>query len=256
MKNSFRNRKNIKFYAIAVICITAFFMQETMIFKGSEVEKAIAEKEWKQAKAKRSDKLAKVKELAIGTKEYEEYKVEQTKTKKAYDKLTEITEDAKFMKFLTLQQFLGEFGVFLGLFIYSLSNYIIVRIKKTETVFGESVMHITILYVSLYYIRWCFMDGDYRNLTYYITNLFCVIAVLFSVFLLLKSFSSNTKVAKLIRWILFITDEHYLAMASKALANENEDPKEIERQVNEFEEETARVILEIVGDKSSIVNNR
>ena len=250
MKNSFNNRKNIKFYIIAVICITAFFMQETMIFKESEIEKSMAEKEWKLAKKKRTDKLNKVKELAIGTKEYEEYKIEQVKTKKAHDKLTEITESAKFMKFLTFQQFLGEFGVFLGLFIYSLSNYIIARIKKTDTVFGESIMHITILYVSLYYIRWCFKDGDYRTLTYYVNNLFCVLAVLFSVFLILKYFNSNSRVAKLIRWVLFITDD-YLAMAEKALGNEKEDPKEIEEQVNRFEEETAKVIFSAVESKFS-----
>ena len=253
MKNSFNNRKNIKFYVIAVICVTAFFMQETMIFKSSEIEKAIAEKEWKNAKKERSRKLEKVKELTIGTKEYQEYKIEQIKTKKAHDKLMEITENAKFMKFLTFQQFMGEFGIFLGLFIYSLSNYIIARIKKGETLFGESIMHFTILYVSLYYLRWCFKDGDYRGFTYYTTNLICVLAILFSVFLILRSFSSNSKVARLIKWILFITDEHYLVMASKALANENEDPKEIEKQVNRYEEDTARVILEVVGENDSIV---
>jgi len=115
-------RKNNKIYPyiLAVVCTTAFFAFEYIPDKSLEYLKA--KQNYTKAKKKRTVALTKLKKYAEETSFYKEYLIEKKRTDEAWTKLNIIKENDTFLGFTNLQQFLGEFGWVLGLFMYSLFN--------------------------------------------------------------------------------------------------------------------------------------
>lgn len=244
-RNNVKNKKNIIYYIIAVICITAFFAHETIISKSETIDEATLI--WETAKKKRTIALSKVKEITKGTAEYENYLLEKKNTDIVYNDLLLKYEEAKFLSFDNFQQFVGEFGWALGLFIYSLSNFVLSYKEKNDTFFGKAILHITLIYVSLFYLRWTFKGEDYRTFTYIFNNFLCVIGLILSTYCIMKSLKKNSKLNHLINWIFEIRHTHYQKMAIKALDNTELYNETIE-EIEEFESKNIEALYKVIDE--------
>lgn len=241
-KGNLRNKKNIIYYLLAVICVTAFFAHETIASDSENISNATTV--WETAKKKRTLALSSVKELAKGTKEHEIYVMEKENTQRAYDELLLKYEEAKFLNFNNFQQFLGELSWSLGLLIYALANFVIAIIEKKETVFGKIIFHCTIIYISLFYIGWAFRMGDYGTGVYFFNNFLCVIGIFFATFFIIESLNSSSRLSYLINWVLKVRDTHYQKMALKALDNDELYEETIE-EIQDFEKETINTLYKV-----------
>lgn len=177
-------KNNIIYYLLAVICVTAFFSHELVPSKTEEF--VIAKSNHLKAKDKRTLALNNLKEASIELPEYGLYLKEKEATDKAWEELLEVAENDKFLGFENFQQFLGEFGIFLGLFIYSFFNLVISCIRR-KSALGEKILHSTLMFISMYYIGWSFnFNQDYLQSTYIIATIFFTALVILSTTLLIS----------------------------------------------------------------------
>lgn len=161
--------KNIPYLLIAVLLGTAFFAHESVIFENYDsINKANSK--YRSALSIMEKKRDSLIETLKGSDIYIEYKTAQNDATRAYEPVRIAYEEIKFYEFNSLQQFVGEFGWALAVFIYSLINLIITFFKKDETILGKTFLHATILCISIFFIRWCFTHEDFSKATYIVVN--------------------------------------------------------------------------------------
>ncbi|WP_438423211.1 hypothetical protein [Aquimarina macrocephali] len=178
-------KNNIIYYIIAMVCSVAFFVHE-FVPKNSQEYKDIVAKH-SQAKSKRTEALNILKKSAEGTVAHNNYQKEKNNTDKVWEEYLVIEKEEHFLNFDNFKQFLGEFGWAFGLLIYSIFNIVMVQLRKRNSKTGETILHSTLLFISLYFINWTVLPGDYEKTTYIAFALAMTVLITFSVYLLLKA---------------------------------------------------------------------
>lgn len=174
-------KQNAIYFLGAVALATAFFMHETI---ASEPDAVVESREaWQIAKDKRTAALDALKDAMVGTELYNAYKLEADATDVAYDKLNAAKADAEFLGFKSVQQFLGEFGWCLGLFLYAMINIIGTIKRKSSFYFGELFFHTSLIFISLFFVRWCFNPAqDLAEIDYILANILIAVTVVIAMY--------------------------------------------------------------------------
>lgn len=167
-----------------MIGVTAFFAHETIA--PEDWSKTQLAERWEAAKQRRTEALEVLKEMAKGTPQYDAYIKEKEATDIEFAKLEQHIESVKFLNFNDLQQWLGEFGWAMGLFIYSLYNLVMVFIRKPNTFFGESLWHTSHITVAIFFIRWSFNRKDFLIMEYFTYNILTAVLVVLATYLLVR----------------------------------------------------------------------
>jgi len=177
--------KNILYFLIAVILVTAFFVHEFIEKQPDEWTKAYNTHLTQKKIAQK--KLNLFKKSFSNSPEYLDYEKEKIKRDLLWKEFGIIKTNSSFLGFKTLQQFLGELGWAIGLLIYSLFNLSLVFIRKNKTMVGEIVLHSTLTFISLYFINWAFQkSNDYSKLTYILYAIAMAIIFIYGTHLLVK----------------------------------------------------------------------
>lgn len=238
------SKKNITYFILAVVLATAFFAHESVLYISNEAE--IATSEWQALKAKRTIALDAIKTSVEGTPLYDAYYKEKIASDIAYNKLLNILESEKFLGFNNKKQFLSEFGWALGLFIYALFNLVLAFIEKPKTLIGKVFLHITLLTIALFYLRWCFFKSneDYLAPKYIAFNILTAGLILIATyfFVSVKTRYGNMlqeKIKDLVAFLFVIRNNHYSKVAKKALHSEKNYPPidgvSTKTQIDDFE---------------------
>ena len=198
-----------------------------------------------ESKKVRSATRNDVLESQKGTPLYNKYIDSKKETDRLWDDVLYYQSKEKFLAFKSFQQFLGEFGWAFGLFIYSLFNIIAVRTRnKNSTKKPETILHVTLLGISLYHINWCLMPEDYDKSTYVIWAIIFSLIIVFAVHLMIKvKISLYLKISNLVSFILKIRRVYITDLAVKAM---DSDEEETINTVLDFENETKRQLQKIV----------
>lgn len=176
---------NIIYYILAVVCATAFFIHEYPSENTDQYTEDFSNHI--SSKKQRTKALNNVKKAAIDTPEYSLYLVEKEKTDQAFKKLLNTIESEKFIGFDNFQRFLGEIGWAIGLLIYSLFNMTMTFIRKNKSLKGEIVLHTTLIFISIYFIKWAFqLSNDYSRVTYVIYSIVMSLITVYGTHVLVK----------------------------------------------------------------------
>ncbi|SHJ44851.1 hypothetical protein [Aquimarina spongiae] len=152
---------------MAVVCSIAFFTYEFIPQNSQEFKDALAAH--KSAKAERTKALNALKKSQEGTPLYNEYYKQKVKTDRAFEAYRIAEQKEHFLAFDNLKQFLGEFGWALGLFIYSLFNVFVTFLRKEKKWPGEIALHGTLIFISFYFIAYCFKMKDFEAYQYIVS---------------------------------------------------------------------------------------
>ncbi|QHI35786.1 hypothetical protein IMCC3317_11340 [Kordia antarctica] len=183
MKIIAKVRKNLLYIILAVVCATAFFIHE--FIEDQSIEYKTAYQNYKTEKAKRTKALNILKEESIGTESYIKYDEKRVETDLAWQKLKEVKANEEFLGFLDFQQFVGEIGWAVGLFIYSLFNLIMVFHEVNNSKKGKVLLHTTLLSISLYFISWAlFSHDDFPKYVYMIFSILTSIILAYAVIII------------------------------------------------------------------------
>lgn len=166
---------------MAVVIATAFFAHETIVDEYSGINKANADYSvlYNQSKEAR-DLLI---ESTKGTPLYIDYIAKFEAANESYKTVTSEYAKIKFLEFSSFQQFMGEFGWAFGLFMFSLFALIITFHNKSETLIGRAVFFSTPLFISIFFLRWCFKHEDFSKPSYIIANLVTAFALIYSAYI-------------------------------------------------------------------------
>lgn len=178
-------KSDFLYYILAVVCSTAFFIHEFVPVNSPEYLDIV--QKHSEAKSFRSKARKNVLDSQKGTDLYRQFEAAEKETDVLWSQVIENQSKERFLAFKSFQQFLGEFGWALGLFIYSLFNIVMVYIKNQKTKVGEIILHSTLLFVSIYFINWATMPRDYEKTTYLAFAIAMTILIIISVSLLLKA---------------------------------------------------------------------
>lgn len=178
-----KNKKNVLYAILAVVCATAFFIHE--LVEDVPIEYELALQKHESAKNKRTKALNVLKEEAIGTKAYEKYLQEKIATDKAWEEFDRAKNKAEFLNFEDFQQFLGEIGWAIGLFIYSFFNLIMVFLEVNKSKKGKILLHTTFITISIYFMSWAlFTHDDFPKYVYFIFSILTSIILAYAVVLI------------------------------------------------------------------------
>ncbi len=184
--------KDYVYFLIAAVCAVAFFIHE--LIPGQTANYTNAKYKHIIAKEKRTEALENLKNAASNLPEYNLYLKEKIATDKAWEELNEVKDKDKFLGFTNIQQFLGEFGWALGLFIYSLFNLSLGFLKKEFK--GVQYLHITLLSISIFYLSYTIQPlQDFTKIQYYLASVLITSFIVLSAYLLVKK--KNERVFKL-----------------------------------------------------------
>lgn len=185
-------------YFLAVVCSTAFFSFEYVPEKSLKLKEST--KKYLKAKKKRTEALNKLKEYTKGTALYEAYLIEKKNTDKLYSNLKEVKQNDRFFNFKNIQQFLGEIGWVLGLFMYSLFN-LFKSYTATNKERGYIFLHSVLLSIACFYLFWIFQPyQDIPRVWYYIMSVASGIVISYAVYLMAAyKFSDVGKLQLIIR---------------------------------------------------------
>ena len=169
---------------MAVVLSTAFFAHETVNLDYSNIE--IVNSQYNQANSEKVKAFKLLTEKVSHLPEYEEYTEAKKNASVKYDVVIEEYKKIKFFSFNSFQEFMGEFGWALGLFIYSVFNVVKSLIRKTKTLYGEILLHTSLICIAIFYLRWCFNKVDFSKPTYIIANVFSAILLVLTAFIFIK----------------------------------------------------------------------
>lgn len=225
-------KKNFFIYLIATISVVAFFIHDFVVDEPQSLTNAV--QLHSEAKSKRTEALNKVKEVAKGSVEYESYLLERKATNEAFDNVKQVQKEIKFLGFEDIQQFLGEFGWAFGLLLYSLYNLTrtLARsvIKKNP---GPVVLHSVFIFISLYFIVWCFRLTDFSKVTYVAFAVLMTSLITVSTFFSIKKYKQNKLnwvISRLFDYILVdIKDKGFIDAEKK-----NDFTKSNQKLINEI----------------------
>ncbi|WP_348747804.1 hypothetical protein [Tenacibaculum sp. 190524A02b] len=210
--------KQIVPYILAVVCATAFFAFEFAPDKTKAYQEAKANH--LERKKARTLALSKVKEAAKDTEVYKLYLKEKKATNEAWLEYLEVRKKEKFLGFRSFQQFLGELGWVLGLFIYALFNLFRSYVEEKQNK-GIIVLHGTLIIIACFYLYWIFQPfQDVNKISYYIMAVLTGLLVCSAVYLMAKyKFTQVHKLQLTIRnlfdFILVDTKEQALIKEEK-----------------------------------------
>ncbi|MFC5046342.1 hypothetical protein ACFSTE_03995 [Aquimarina hainanensis] len=234
---------NSFYYIIAVLCVTAFFAYA--FFPSQTKDYIEAKSKFDDYKELRTKALSKVKNEAKGTRVYLEYLDAKKEVEKAKQNLLEIKEKDKFFGFDNKQQFFGEFGWIFGFFTYSLFHLIVAILDKSEYKKGKIWLNSTTLFISCYYLGWCFnIKQDFEVYIYVVACLIATGIIVGSLYFALKT--KNTlwfKVSSLVSYVLKIRRVYIAGLAVKAMEVEENETIDI---VLDFENETKKELEKLV----------
>lgn len=179
-----KNKGNFIYYIIAVVCATAFFAHETIVLDYSNITNATTK--WEASKEKRTMALEAIKNSVDGTQLHDQYLIEKEATQKDYDALMDEHAKMEFLKFKSFQEWLGEFGWALGLFIYSFFNLCSSLIRRSKTLVPETILHSTLITIAVFFISWSFNRGDFSLPKYFIFNILTAALTVWSAHLFVK----------------------------------------------------------------------
>ncbi|NQY29904.1 MAG: hypothetical protein HRT69_10570 [Flavobacteriaceae bacterium] len=180
-----RNKYNIIYYILAMVCTVAFFMHEFVQDQSEEYR--FSYNTHLQAKKQRTIKLNELKESAKNATEYAAYLVEKNKTSNAFSELKAVMKKESFLGFKNIQHFLGEFGWAFGLLIYSLFNLSLAFARKNKSLKGEIILHSSLIFIALYFINWDFQKAnDYSKTTYVLYAIVIAIIIVYGTYLLVN----------------------------------------------------------------------
>ncbi len=169
---------------LAVVCTTAFFIHESI----ADVPKPYLEavNQHISEKAKRTDLLNALKNKFKDSPEYKAYYEQKIITDIASKKLEKVSKEIRFLGFEDFQQFIGEIGWALGLFLYALFNFINSYIEPNRARKGKLFLHLTLLTIALYFIYWALYNHqDFEKTTYLLFSLATSLAIAISVYIII-----------------------------------------------------------------------
>ena len=168
---------------LAVVCATAFFVHESIPDK-SEKYKEAYNKHHKE-KQERTLLLNNFKNTYKDSPEYRSYYKQKVITDKAWEEFGEVKTNRLFLGFKDFQQFVGELGWALGLFLYALFNFINTFLEPNRGRKGKLFLHITLVTIALYFIYWALYNyQDFEKTTYFIFSLITSLVVAIGVYLI------------------------------------------------------------------------
>jgi len=168
---------------LAVVCTTAFFIHEVFPDKSKSYSEAF-NKHYSE-KQKRTTLLNDFKKKYENTPEYKVYYQQKIITDKAWKEFGEVKSKRRFLGFVDIQQFIGEFGWAFGLFIYALFNFINTYIEPNRSRKGKLFLHFTLITISLYFVYWAFYQyQDFEKSTYLLFSIITSILIAFGVYLI------------------------------------------------------------------------
>lgn len=177
-------KNNYGYFIIAVVLATAFFAHETIVSDYTYMYAASAV--FNAKNEQNTLALKNIKKAVKGTPVYNEYLIINKEKNEAHAALMGEYDKLKFLEFKTFRQFLGEFGWAFGLFIYGLFNLIKAFIRKTKTFVGEVALHTTIIFISIFFMRWCFKHEDFMQVDYILINLFTALSLCYAAHLFIR----------------------------------------------------------------------
>lgn len=233
-----KGRKRYLSYLLAVICVAAFFAHEFLPDTPQSYQ--IELNKHKEAKKNRTVALNNLKEAGKHTPEYALYLIEKEKTDIAYANALAAKDEIRFLSFQDFQQFVGEFGWALGLFLYSIYNVVIALSRSRESESnGSVILHSVLVFISLYFISWAFFASDFSKTTYVITSVALTSLMILASSKLLKSFEL---------YMMMFGDDR-LKAATRSLTDFIlfKTPKYIQREdyVDSFQKEASETIKNI-----------
>lgn len=170
---------------LAVVCATAFFIHESLADVPKQYLEAISSHV--SEKQKRTELLNIFKNKFKDTPEYKAYYKQKVITDEAYEELEIVRKNISFLGFEDVQQFLGEFGWALGLFLYAFFNFTNTYQEPNRSRKGKLILHITLLIISLYFMYWAiYYKQDFDKITYLIFAILTSCAIAVSVHLILR----------------------------------------------------------------------
>lgn len=175
----------LAYLLIAVTMVTAFFVHEFFTPSSSEIESARVE--WSEAKSLRTIHLEKLKEMAQGTPEYDQYLESKILTDQLFDKLNAAKEKEVFLGFNNFQQFLGEFGWALGLLLIAI--YLTVKdiARNDKTLKAEMLVNGSIFTIAMFFIFWAIQPNkDYPKYMYVLFSVLTSISSCLGFYFLVK----------------------------------------------------------------------
>lgn len=196
-KNNFFNKY---FHVLlAVVCTTAFFVHESIEDVPEPYLQAI--NQHISEKGKRTELLNILKDKFKDSPEYKSYYKQKLVTDKASEELVKVSKDISFLGFEDFQQFIGEIGWALGLFLYALFNFINTYTEPDRARKGKLFLHLTLLTISLYFIYWALYNyQDFEKTTYLLFSLGTSTVIATSVYFIvdkrykqIKSYMSNIR---------------------------------------------------------------
>lgn len=182
-------KNNLPYFVLAVVVATAFFAHETLVNDYTAYNDA--NDYYTEVNNEKVEAWLKLEETIKENPLYQDYKEKELKSTEAYNTALAEYEKHKFLEFRSFQDFMNEFGWACGLFLYSMINLILAFIRKSETLIGRIVFHTTLVCVSLFFIRWCFMKQDFGQFTYIATNIVLALALSYSAYLFVRIKEKN-----------------------------------------------------------------
>ncbi len=179
-----KNKKNIIYYILAVVCSTAFFVHEFVPQNSQNLLDAL--ESYEKSKSRRTIALNELKASQKGTFLFEKYSEEKINTKRALEKYNQIEREEHFLAFDNFKQFLGEFGWSIGLLLYSFFNLTISYTRKKK-VLGEMLLHVVLIFISLYFVNWTIMPHDYAKHEYFIYAFLILVGIVTSTYFLVRA---------------------------------------------------------------------
>lgn len=147
-------------YIVLIFCATSFYLHKFIEPYGEDI--LLAEKKYEEAKRRNTIALNKVKKLALGTQEYENYKIANSDKKEAHSLFVKKIENNKFLVFSSFQHFLERFGLISCVFFYAIYNLIKSFMRERFNV-GAKLVHTFMLSVCFNYFFWIFQS--FQDLT-------------------------------------------------------------------------------------------
>lgn len=169
---------------LSILIVSSFFIHE---FIPSKTLKYIKAKEnHLLLKKERTIALNAIKKAAKGTVEYSNYKEKVRLTNIAWENLLVVKKEDRFLGFSNLQQFLGEFGWAFGLFLYSISCYII-SCRERNSFKDIKLIHIPVIFISVFYILYTIQPyPDYPKSSYIFASFILTVFLSLIVYKLVK----------------------------------------------------------------------
>jgi len=181
------------------------------------------------------------------------YKSANALKKLAKSKLEKAKTDDEFLKFDSIQFFLGELGWAVGITLFSIISLVLTFIEKNKYQFGKTVFYGTLFYIGCFYCYYTIVDKlDFPRYYYIISMFVCMFIMPYAISLIYSRYSNkiellNIKIRNLISYINTGRENTIVELASEAITEDNKD--QIMDLVEQDEENMLNVIETALKDE-------